>query len=81
MDASIHIYEMTTSEPLQSYPVGIQLVGNEDVTDILDMENTLDWSPDGSKLATITDGSRVFIWDMETYYLLAILEWPVEGGE
>jgi WD40 repeat protein len=79
MDASIHIYEVRAAKLLQSYPVGIRVVGNEDIPDILDMENTLDWSPDGSKLASITDGSRVFIWDMETYYLLAILEWPVVG--
>lgn len=68
-----YIYDVQTGEVLHEYPIGIRYRYNENVADILNMENTLDWSPDGTKLAAITDGTQVYVWDMASYDVVTII--------
>ena len=36
--------------------------------------NALEWSPDGTRLASISDDGRVIIWDMDTYEEIAVYD-------
>jgi len=63
----IQIWDVTTGNLLTELP-------NVIMTGDGFYNNALEWSPDGTRLASISDDGRVIIWDMETYEEIAVYD-------
>ena len=60
---SVVIWDIVTDEIIQLSGIAFN--------DTLHTDNVIQWSPDGSKLASISDEGKIIIWETETYHVIA----------
>lgn len=60
----VQIWDVTTHQLLTTLPSGQDGIGT------WHYRNTIAWSPDGSLLATLTQGGDVQIWETDTFSLV-----------
>lgn len=64
---NISIWDTDTDQLIATLP-GVILTGDSFTN------NALEWSPDGTRLASVSDDGHVYIWNMDTYAQVAVYD-------